>query len=83
MNWVVYMLLLSNQAYYTGATNNLTKRLKTHAAGKGSKYVRSHLPFKLVRVEGYTAKSEALKREGQIKRLTHQQKEQLIGGVNE
>ena len=81
--WVVYMLKLSNQAYYTGSTNNLPKRLQTHAAGNGSKYVRAHLPFELVRTEECTTKSAALKREGQIKRLTHKQKEQLIGGVNE
>ena len=76
--WVVYMLLQSNQAYYTGITNDLSNRLKTHAAGRGSKYVRAHLPFTLVRIEECSTKSEALKRECQIKRLTHQQKKELV-----
>jgi putative endonuclease len=81
--WVAYILKLSNQAYYTGATNDLAKRLKTHLAGKGSKYVRAHLPFDLVYSEECGSKSSALKREAAIKRLSHKQKEALIGGKNE
>ena len=81
--WLVYILKLSNNAYYTGATNDLPKRLKTHAAGKGSKYVRAHLPFDLVYSERCESKSAALKREAAIKRLNHKQKEDLIGGKNE
>jgi len=76
--WVVYVLLLSNGSYYTGITNNLEKRLKKHAAGKGSKCVRAHLPLELVWSESVLSKSEALKREAKIKKLSHSQKEILI-----
>lgn len=83
MKWLIYILKLNNKAYYTGITNNIENRLRTHARGKGSKYVRSHLPFVLVYKEEVESKSAALKREAQIKRFTRKQKEQLIGGNNE
>ena len=81
MTWIVYMLQLSNNSLYTGITNNLTKRLQTHANGKGSKYVRAHLPFTLVYKEEVGSKSVALKREAEIKRLTRKQKVLLVSGI--
>jgi putative endonuclease len=79
--WYVYILELSNKAYYTGITNNLDRRLKTHSDGKGSKYVRAHLPLTLVYKESCDSKSIALRREAAIKRLNHNKKKELIGGV--
>ena len=46
--WHVYILRCSNDAYYTGITKDISARLKKHKEGKGSKYVRSHLPFKFI-----------------------------------
>jgi putative endonuclease len=81
MNWLVYIIQLNNQAYYTGITNNLAKRLKAHESGKGSKYVRAHLPFILVYKEACKDRSEASKREAAIKRLNRKQKQILVGGI--
>jgi putative endonuclease len=78
--WFVYIIQLSNQAYYTGITNDLDRRLKQHSEGKGSKYVRAHLPLNLVYKESCDTKSIALRREAAIKRLTHRRKKELIGG---
>lgn len=78
MNWFVYIIKLNNKSYYTGITNNITKRLDTHKKGKGSKYVRSNLPFVLVYLETIINRSEASKKEYKIKRMTKQQKEELI-----
>lgn len=75
--WYVYILHLSNDTYYTGITNDLNERLKKHATGKGSKYVRAHLPFKLHYTEPQKDRSTALKREYEIKQLTKQQKQKL------
>lgn len=69
--WVVYMLKLSNGAFYTGITNDLEARLAKHRSGKGSKYVRSHLPLKLVYIVKVSDKSAALKLEARIKKLNH------------
>jgi len=72
------MLRLSNGAYYTGITNCLKKRLKTHATGHGSKCVRSHLPFVLVYKEGATNRSTASIKEAKIKKFSKAKKEKLI-----
>ena len=70
----VYILLCADGSLYTGWTTDLEKRLKTHNEGKGAKYTRSRLPVKLLYYEEFDCKSDALKREAAIKKLTRQQK---------
>lgn len=78
-NHYVYMLECSDGSLYTGYTNNIDKRLDTHNRGKGAKYTRSRLPCKLVYVEVYTSKQEAMSREWYIKhKLCRKAKLQLI-----
>jgi len=76
--WFVYILRLSNNALYTGITNSIEKRMKSHANKKGSKYVRAHLPFQLVYVEQAETKSAALKREYKIKQMSHDEKLKIV-----
>jgi putative endonuclease len=78
MKWFVYILRTSKNTLYTGITNDLDKRLKSHKEGKGAKYMRSFSEFELVYTEITQDRSDALKREAQIKRLTKQQKETLV-----
>ena len=80
-SWLVYLLRCRDGSLYTGITNDLPKRLKTHAAGKASRYTRSRLPLKLAYTEPQPSKSRALKREAAIKKLSRRQKDQLIGGA--
>ena len=77
--WLVYLLRCRDGSLYTGITNDLPKRLKTHAAGKASRYTRSRLPVRLAYSEPQPSKSRALKREAAIKKLSRRQKDQLIG----
>ena len=63
MNWVVYMVKCNDSSIYTGISNNLNRRLDTHAKGNGSKYVRARLPFKLIYTEKCLSRSKAIKRE--------------------
>ncbi len=77
MNYV-YILKCSDETLYTGWTNNLEKRLKTHQAGKGAKYTRGRLPVELLYFEEYEDKSEALRREVCIKKLSKVNKINLI-----
>lgn len=65
--WFVYVLLCTDRTFYTGATNDLEKRFLEHKSGKGGRYTRSHKPIRLVYSEQLPTKSEALKREKQIK----------------
>lgn len=78
MKYTLYILRCNNGALYTGITNNLLKRLSIHRSGKGSKYVRAHLPFRLVYTEELETKSDALKREIAIKKMKAQEKMLLV-----
>lgn len=73
-----YILKCSDGTLYTGYTNNINKRIKTHNQGKGAKYTRGRLPVKLVHTEKFKTKSKALKREHSIKKLTKEKKIELI-----
>lgn len=77
---MVYILRCGDGTLYTGWTNDLDKRLKTHAAGKGAKYTRARLPVTLVYTEAFETEHEARSRECHIKRLSRGQKLSLIKG---
>ena len=80
MPYFVYILRTNRNTLYTGITNNLDKRLKEHQNKKsrGAKYTRAFASLKLVHTEEFETKSEALRREIEIKKLTKQQKETLV-----
>lgn len=63
----VYILECSDNTYYTGYTTDVNRRLKEHNSGKGSKYVRSRTPAKIVYIHAYSTKSDAMKEEYRIK----------------
>lgn len=77
MNYT-YIIRCSDNTLYTGWTNNLEKRIKDHSNGKGAKYTRGKGPVELAYYEEFETKEEALKREMAIKKLSRQQKLQLI-----
>ena len=77
MNYV-YILRCADGSLYTGWTNDLEKRVKTHNAGKGAKYTKTRLPVELVYYEEYEEKGEALSSEFSIKKLKKTAKEKLI-----
>ena len=76
----VYILRTSKNTLYIGQTNDLPKRLAEHRSKtkKSSKYIRSFPSFELAYSEKHKTRSEALKREYQLKRLTKTEKETLI-----
>ena len=73
-----YILRCSDGSLYTGWTNDITKRLAAHNAGKGAKYTKSRTPVELVYVEFF----DAMRREYAIKQLSRSQKLALIGSGN-
>lgn len=79
MSWYVYILKCSDGTLYTGSTNDLEHRLRTHNSGRGAKYTRSRLPVELCYSEEVPDKSSALRREIAIKALTRDKKLELIG----
>ena len=67
VKYYVYVLVsLKNDKKYIGSTNDLERRLVDHNRGK-SKSVRNRGPFKILYTEEYNSRSEAMKRERQIK----------------
>lgn len=73
-----YIVKCGDNTLYTGWTTSLTHRIRTHNQGKGAKYTRARLPVVLVYHEVFSDASCAKKREHQIKKLTRQQKLNLI-----
>jgi len=78
MTYYVYIILCGDGSYYTGYTHDLKKRLEQHLNGKGSRYTRMKKTEKIVHMELFGSRSEAMKREKEIKRLTHKAKSELI-----
>lgn len=74
----VYILSCHDGTLYTGYTSDLTRRLHQHNQGKGAKYTKHRAPLYLAYHEIYLSKSEALKREYEIKQLSRVQKLELI-----
>ena len=86
--WHVYILECCDGSYYTGVTNDIEKRMKTHAQGKGSKYVYKKGFKELLYSKECKNKSEACKCEYEIKQLPRNKKlnwftHNLINQVNQ
>jgi putative endonuclease len=79
MCWVTYMVRCSDGTLYTGVTNDIEKRVKTHNAGKGAKYTRSRLPVTLVYMETHSDRSTAQRAEAGLKGLKRAEKIEMIG----
>jgi putative endonuclease len=75
----VYIVRCRDGTYYTGSTNNIENRIKLHNKGHGAKYLRGKLPVKLVYTKEYRYYKNVLHAERNIKKLTRQEKEKLIG----
>ena len=76
--WTVYILECADNTFYTGITTNLERRLKEHESGKGAKYTRGRGPLRVVYTEGAVSRSEASKREAEIKSMDKAAKLELL-----
>lgn len=78
MSWSVYILLCSDKTYYTGITNDISRRIEQHNSGKGAKYTKGRTPVELLYCENHPDRSSAARRELEIKALPKNKKEELI-----
>ena len=77
--YFLYILECSDKTLYTGITTNLNRRIKEHNNSKlGAKYTKVRRPVKLVYSKQFINRSEALKEEAKIKKLSRQQKIDLF-----
>jgi putative endonuclease len=73
--WFVYIACCRDGLYYTGITNDLSKRLEKHNSGKGALFTAKRRPVKIIYTEEHPDKSSARKREIQIKDWRRDKKE--------
>ena len=67
MSYFVYVLQSEKDgSYYVGHTNNLSERLQRHNEGR-SPYTKGRLPWKSIYQEAFDSRTEAMKREAEIK----------------
>lgn len=76
--WCVYILKCGDGTLYTGMTDDFGHRLAAHRAGKGAKYTRGRGPLEPVYREVCEDRSAALRREAAVKKLSRQEKLDLI-----
>ena len=80
-DWTLYLIRTPSNSLYCGITNNLSRRFEMHKAGKGAKYLRGKEPLTLVWSHNVESKSQALKYEYRIKKMTKASKEALINNL--
>lgn len=81
MSWFVYILQCADDTLYTGITTDLKRRLTEHnGEGKraGAKYTSSRRPAVIVYKKRCKDRSSAASMEAALKKLTRQEKLQLI-----
>lgn len=74
----VYILLCSDNSFYTGSTRDLEGRIWEHQNGQGANYTKKRLPIKLVYCEEYDRIDEAFLREKQIQGWSRKKKLALM-----
>lgn len=72
------MIECGDQTIYTGYTTDVAARFLKHQNGKGAKYTRGRGPLLLRYVESFEHKTDAMKREWEIKKMSKQKKLSLI-----
>ncbi|MDQ3399084.1 MAG: GIY-YIG nuclease family protein [Deinococcota bacterium] len=77
MAWFVYILRCRGGSLYTGITTDPERRVREHNEGGGAHYTRARRPVELVYAEASASRSQACKRELQIKRLSRRDKLEL------
>ncbi len=74
----VYMLRCGDGSLYCGWTNDLERRVEEHRGGRASRYTRSRLPVELAWSRQMASRSEAMREEARIKRLSRADKLHLV-----
>lgn len=81
-SWYVYIARAKTQRFYTGITTDPKQRIIKHNLGMGSRFAVSQGPLELVYISTpFANKSEARKREIQIKNWSREKKLKLINGI--
>lgn len=84
-DWYTYIVKCSDQSLYTGITRDIKRRLEEHNGNDllGARYTRGRRPVTLVYEEEANSRSEATKREAAIKKLSRDEKNNLIAAKDD
>jgi putative endonuclease len=74
----VYLLRCADGSLYCGWTNDLERRLASHASGQGARYTASRRPVELALARPMPDAGTARREEARIKRLSREQKLELL-----
>lgn len=78
-SWQVYIIKTVSGKLYTGITKDINRRFAEHLdSEKGATFFRISAPEQVLFQESHPNRSSATKREIEIKKMSRQQKEQLI-----
>lgn len=79
-DWKVYIVRCSDETLYTGITRDVDRRTEEHNKNDllGARYTRARRPVILIYSEGHGTRSDAARREYEIKRMSREEKEALI-----
>jgi predicted GIY-YIG superfamily endonuclease len=80
MAFLVYILRCADGSYYTGHTDDLTRRLAEHDAGQIAGYTATRRPVALIFSEEFSTREGALTSERRIKGWSRKKKEAMIRG---
>ena len=88
MAYWLYIVECADGTYYTGIATDVERRVLEHngakgTRGKGARYTSARRPVTLVHEAPFASRSDALKEEVRVKRLTRAQKEQLISAARD
>lgn len=78
--YFLYILRNIHNRLYIGQTNNIEQRMNDHKTHHGAKFIKDYGDFKLVYTEQFQTRTDAMRREKQLKRWTVAKKEALISG---
>lgn len=73
-----YIALCADGTFYSGYTTDIARREKEHNGKMGAKYTAARRPIQIVYYECFDTKSEAMKREYALKKLSRIGKAALI-----
>jgi putative endonuclease len=80
-SWFVYIVRCVDNSLYTGITKDIKRRIDEHNNDnrRASAYTWARRPVELVYQESCQTRSQASKREYQIKQLSRKEKQAMLG----
>ncbi|MFZ2523500.1 MAG: GIY-YIG nuclease family protein [Minisyncoccia bacterium] len=76
--YYLYIIKCLDKSLYTGITTDVKRRFLEHKLGKNSRYTRSHGVRRIVYTEKHKNRSDASKREAEIKKWSRSKKLSII-----